>query len=106
MKHWKAALLLGALAMGGCSQEPPSSSAEVGQAQAFELTPAVIAMRWQWLNPDINSFTFRETKNVFEFRDVGRGGEVWELPRADTSLMPAGYAQFAERSFTNAMLVL
>ena len=106
MKHWKAALLLGALAMGGCSQEPPSSSAEAGQAQAFELTPAVIAMRWQWLNPDINSFTFRETKNVFEFRDVGRGGEVWELPRADTSLMPAGYAQFAERSFTNAMLVL
>ncbi len=63
-------------------------------------------MRWQWLNPEINSFTFREAKNVFEYRDVRRGGDVWELPSAETLIKPAGYAEFAERTFTNAMLVL
>src|SRR5690606_22493355 len=61
---------------------------------------------WQLLNPEINSFAFRETGNVFEYRDVHRGGDVWELPRADRFAMPAGYEAFAERSFTNALLVI
>jgi len=63
-------------------------------------------MRWQWLNPEINSFTFRETKEVFEFRDVHRGGEVWDLPRGEPLAMPGDYEAFAERTFTNAMLVI
>jgi hypothetical protein len=63
-------------------------------------------MRWQWLNPEINSFTFRETKNVFEYRDVHRGDDVWDLPRAEGFTMPGDYDEFAERNFTNAMLVL
>ena len=69
-------------------------------------SPAVMAMRWQWLNPEINSFTFRETKDVFEYREVRRGTEAWELAKADGFVIPDGYESWAERTFTNALLVL
>lgn len=46
-------------------------------------SPATVAMRWQWLNPEINSFTFRDTDAVFESRPVARSGPVWELPRRE-----------------------
>ena len=102
-----AAALAVSLALAGCTKvEEDTPPAGAQQAPVFELTPAIIAMRWQWLNPEINSFTFREAKNVFEYRDVHRGGDVWELPSAETLIKPAGYAEFAERTFTNAMLVL
>lgn len=109
-----AAVLAAALMLAGCKAEGEPAAEQPAEAQAFELTPAVIAIRWQWLNPEINSFTFREAKNVFEFRDVRHGGELWELPRADGFAMPAiefggetrDYAGFAEDTFTNAMLVL
>ena len=102
-----AAALAVSLVLAGCTKvEEDSPPADAQQAPVFELTPAVVAMRWQWLNPEINSFTFREAKDVFEYRDVRRGGDVWELPSAETLIKPAGYAEFAERTFTNAMLVL
>jgi len=69
-------------------------------------SPATVAMRWQWLNPEINAFTFRETGQVFEHRAVRRGGEVWDLPRGENFAMPGDYAALAERSFTNALLVI
>lgn len=89
-------------------------TAPVAAQSNADPSPAAIAMRWQWLNPEINSFTFRETKNVFEYRDVRSGGEVRDLPRVDGFAMPAiefggqtrDYARFAEDTFTNAMLVL
>ena len=66
-----AAALAAALALTACKQSGEPAAAEPRpEQQAFALTPAVIAMRWQWLNPEINSFTFRETKDVFEYRDV------------------------------------
>ena len=116
MVKWRttAAALAAVLALAGCKRvdEPAVTSAQ--EQQAFELTPAVIAMRWQLLNPEINSFTFRETKDVFEYRDVPAGVEAWELPRAEGLAPPAiafggetrDYARFAEDTFTNAMLVL
>jgi len=78
------------------------------------LPPAVIAMREEWLNPRINAFTFRDTKAVFEFRDVPRGGPVLPLSRAGGFAMPRDtfggadldYDAFAERTFTNAFLVI
>lgn len=101
------AALAAALALTGCKQASESAAAEPHQEQpTFELTPAVIAMRWQLLNPEINSFTFRETKNVFEYRDVRHGGEPWELANADGFAMPDGYKDWAEETFTNAFLVL
>jgi CubicO group peptidase (beta-lactamase class C family) len=113
------ALALSALALAGCTRQAPA--AQPGQPPAdrfvgktFALTPAVIAMRWQLLNPEINSFTFREMDRVFESRAVPRSGAVWDLPRQTGFAMPADafeggsydYAQFAERTRTNAMLVL
>jgi hypothetical protein len=102
-----AAVLAAALALAGCKQAAePAAEEQASEQPTFALTPAVIAMRWQWLNPEINSFTFRETKNVFEYRDVRRGAEAWELARADGFAMPDGYADWAEQTFTNAFLVL
>jgi CubicO group peptidase (beta-lactamase class C family) len=108
MTHFRmtAAVLAAALALSGCKQAAESAEEKAVEQPVFALTPAVIAMRWQWLNPEINSFTFRETKNVFEYRDVQRGAEAWELARADGFAMPDGYEDWAERAFTNAFLVL
>ena len=44
-----------------------------------EPSPAVVAMRWQWLNPEINSFTFRDTDKVFESRPVPRSAPVMNV---------------------------
>ena len=113
------ALALGALALAGCAKHADNAA----QAQTpydpfvgktFPLTPAVIAMRWQRLNPDVESFMFRDMDRVFESRPVARSGAVWDLPGASGFAMPkdlAGgqsydYAQFAERTYTNAFLVL
>jgi CubicO group peptidase (beta-lactamase class C family) len=102
-----AAALAAALTLAGCTQTDEAASAPPREVQqVFELTPAVIAMRWQLLNPEVNSFTFRETKNVFEYRDVRRGAEAWKLPDAEGFAVPEGYEAWAERTFTNAFLVL
>lgn len=77
-------------------------------------SPAVIAMREQWLNPAINSFTFRDTDKVFESRAVPRSGPVWPLATGPALAMPAHasggqtmpYAAWADRTFTNALLVM
>ena len=108
MVKWRmtAAALAAVLALAGCKRVDETAATSAQEQQAFELTPAVIAMRWQLLNPEINSFTFRETKEVFEYRDVRRGGETWELPNGEGFAMPEGYEGWAERTFTNALLVL
>jgi len=100
------ALALGALGLASCTQgEASTEAAQAETAKTFELTPAVIAMRWQLLNPDVNSFTFRDTDKVFESRPVTNGGAVWDLPEGDPLDLP-DYPAFAERTFTNAMLVI
>lgn len=83
-------------------------------AASAEPSPAVVSMRDQWLNGSINSFTFRDTDKVFESRRVARSGPVWRLPRGTALAMPqarlagqeAAYDAWAERTFTNAMLVI
>lgn len=69
-------------------------------------SPAVIAMRRQWLNPEINSFTFRDNARMFESRLVRRSGPVWRLTRTAGFAMPAGYDAWAEKTYTNAFLVI
>ncbi|MGZ3197398.1 MAG: serine hydrolase domain-containing protein, partial [Croceibacterium sp.] len=114
------ALALGALALTACAKQaaPPAAQAQTPPdrfvGKTFPLTPAVIAMRWQLLNADVNSFTFREADRVFESRAVPRSGAVWDLPAAAGFKMPAdsfgvqsyAYPQFAERTYTNAFLVI
>lgn len=102
--HLFAALALAAVA----------SPALAAAASPASLPPAVVSMREQWLNPAINSFTFRDTDRVFENRAVPREGPVWPLPRAAGFVMPGDtfggqnftYDQFAERTYTNAFLVM
>lgn len=114
-----SALALAALTLGSCAPEvepssPPVEKREIAEDRAYPLTPAVIAMRWQLLAPDVNSFTFRDAYKVFESRVIPAGEDVWELPRGANMPMPAAtsngktydYEQFAERTFTNAMLVI
>jgi CubicO group peptidase (beta-lactamase class C family) len=117
MMKWRmaATALVATACLAGCKEAGPTSSEKTeAAAEAFELTPAVIAMRWQLLNPDINSFIFREAKNVFEYRDVAPGNDVWKLSQASGFTMPSiefagrtrDYRGFAEDTFTNAMLVM
>jgi hypothetical protein len=90
------------------------SASVSAQAASEGPSSATVAMRWQWLNPEINAFTFRDTDRVFESRLVGRSGAVWDLPRGPVEEMPAfafggetrGYDRFAEDTFTNALLVV
>jgi len=102
----KAGLVVAVLAICGpaIAQQVPASGP----------SSAVVKMRWQWLNPEINSFTFRDTDKVFESRAVKRSGPVRELPRGAPMAMPSiefggetrGYERFAEDTFTNALLVI
>ncbi|WP_298195369.1 serine hydrolase [Novosphingobium sp.] len=88
----------------------------VASAQTVPAGPsaAVISMREQWLNPAVNSFTFRDTNKVFESRDVPRSGPVWPLvtgpalamPQHQSSAGSMGYNAWADRTFTNALLVM
>jgi CubicO group peptidase (beta-lactamase class C family) len=107
MRGFLAALALGTLALGSCTQGEggADTAAPTQTAKTYELTPAVIAMRWQLLNPEIESFTFRNTDKVFESRPVPHGNAVWDLPKGDPLALP-DYPAFAERTFTNAMLVI
>jgi CubicO group peptidase (beta-lactamase class C family) len=99
----KAGLLIAATALAAASA-----------GQAAGPSPATVAMRWQWLNPEINSFTFRDTDRVFEHRPVARSGPVWRLARGPVLAAPTiefggtrrDYATFAQDTFTNALLVL
>lgn len=106
-------------AVSGCEAQQPFDAAPVEAAadEVFGSLPpssATIAMRWQWLNPEVNSFTFRNTQNVFAFRTVEAPANTWELPQADGFAMPAAmvagedadYAAWADRTFTNAFIVL
>lgn len=119
--QWSGLIVaLGAVALAGCAKHvatpvsPVQTPPDPFVGKTLELTPAVIAMRWQLLNPDVESFAFRETDRVFESRAVPRSGAVWELTRQDGFTMPQDtsggqsydYSRFAERTYTNAMLVI
>lgn len=113
------AAIAAALMLAGCGSQPDNSAPATDAAghleqREFELTPAVISMRWQLLNPEVNSFTLRDTNRYMEYRVVPHSGPVWDLPTASGFTMPQvtfdgatrDYETFAEDTFTNAMLVL
>ncbi|HEY1125023.1 MAG TPA: serine hydrolase [Sphingobium sp.] len=81
-------------------------SAQDSAGKQASPSPAVIKMRQQWLNGDINSFTFRDNNRLFDTRVVKHSGAVWALPRTGDFAMPAGYQDFAEKTYTNAFLVI
>ncbi|WAT17436.1 serine hydrolase [Aurantiacibacter sp. MUD11] len=117
---FRVAAALATLALVGCEA---ASDVPVTEPHPFSLaetagseppSAATIAMRWQWLNPEVNSFTFRNTHEVFAFREVDAPESTGELARRSALSMPAGafagenvtYDEWAERTFTNAFIVL
>lgn len=88
--------------------------AAAAQSAPAGPSAAVISMREQWLNPAINSFTFRDTDKVFESRAVPRSGPVTPLASGAPIAMPQhqsatgamGYDAWADRTFTNALMVM
>ena len=110
VRIWNAVLAASvALTPVAVSAQLPAPAAVPAQP-----SPAVISMREQWLNPAVNSFTFRDTNKVFESRDVPRSGPVSPLNNGTALAMPQhqssgaamGYDAWADRTFTNALLVM
>ena len=86
----------------------------LGGSAAAQPTPAQIALRQRLIDPDVNMLTFRSIDQMFETIPVAAGGEVWELARNPAPLdftyefegQTIAAADFAERTFTNALLVI
>jgi CubicO group peptidase (beta-lactamase class C family) len=95
-------MLLCAACIGGSAAT--AQHANIGQQAS--PSPAVIKMRQQWLNPEINSFTFRDNDRMFDTLPVKRSGAIWPLAHSAGFAMPAGYQDFAERTYTNGLLVI
>ncbi len=81
---------------------------------ASDVPVAIQVLRWHMLDSEVNALTFRTMDTLFTTRTVARSGPVWHLPRRDAPLsfsytwqgqtLPA--AQFLERTYTNALLVI
>lgn len=90
-----------------CRDLAPLDPAESGPGLAYgDPSPATISMRRNWLNPEVNAFTFRETSEVFANRRVEAPREARPLPERAGFTMPGDYEAFAQGTYTNAMLVL
>ncbi len=91
----------------GCRDHAPLDDAPAGPELAFrDPSPATIAMRRQLLDPQVNSFTFREASEVFANRRVSAAAEprAWQV--AEGFAMPGDYQAFAQSTHTDALLVL
>lgn len=115
-------LAAAAVSLAGCeaAQTEPLTAPEEQGFSAEEMagseppSPATLAMRWQLLNPEINAFVFRNLDDVFAWRGVTAPEATWALPNGEGLALPAPmldggtatYDDWAEASFTNAMLVL
>lgn len=83
-------------------------------AAKSDVPAAMQQLRRAMLDADVNVLTFHNMDQLFHTRVVGRSGLPWELPRRDTPLefsysfegLPHAAADFPERTYTNAMLVM
>src|SRR5688572_27680161 len=89
---------------------PPPAPSE----PASQVSPAVQQLRRAMLDTEVNSLTFHNMDQLFTTRTVPRSGTPWILPRADHELdfkythggSTYTPAQFLERTYTNALLVM
>ncbi|WP_338242630.1 serine hydrolase domain-containing protein [Aurantiacibacter hainanensis] len=90
-----------------CRDLAPLDDAPSGPDLVYrEPSPATISMRRQLLNPEVNSFTFREMSEVWANRRVSASETPRSWREAEAFEMPEGYDAFAQSTFTDAMLVL
>lgn len=79
---------------------------------ASDVPVAVQILRWHMLD-NVSSLMFRSMDTLFTTRTVPRSGAVWEIPH-DDRLLQVDYswqgrhytAEFLERTYTNALLVM
>ncbi len=92
----------------------PVSAEPSRQETLTPLADPVVRMREHWLDADINSFTFRNSAQMFETRTVPRAGPLWEIPHSEGFQPPDyvfhgqsySYNDFVARTYTNALLVI
>ncbi len=90
-----------------CRDLAPLDPAPSGPDIVFrDPSPATISMRRHLLDPEVNSFTFREASEVWANRRVERSANARPWQVAEGFMMPEGYEQFAQSTYTDAMLVL
>jgi CubicO group peptidase (beta-lactamase class C family) len=90
----------------GCRGLAPLDAAPSGPELAYrEPSPATIAMRRLLLDPQANSFTFREASEVFVNRRVAAAEQPRAWQEADDFTMPGDYDAFAFATHTDALLV-
>lgn len=78
------------------------------------VPPAVQELRRHMLDASVNSLTFHAMDQLFYTREVTRSGPVWDLPKREMALdfrytaggSSYGAGEFADRTFTNALLIL
>jgi CubicO group peptidase (beta-lactamase class C family) len=79
-----------------------------------DVPVALQLLRWEMLETEVNSLTFRTMDVLFDTRTVARSGPVWRLPRRDQALdfsyewqgETLSAEAFLERTYTNALLVM
>ncbi|MEO9129981.1 MAG: serine hydrolase [Sphingomonas sp.] len=97
--------------IGSAQQQLPP---ELAQGAHSDVPVAIQQLRWEMLDPGVNSLTFRSMDTLFTTRTVAHSGPASLLPRADHAL-DFSYTYdgksytadaFLERTYTNAMLVM
>ena len=86
----------------------------IGGMAVAQPSDAILKVRQRFLDADINTLTFHNIDEIFETRKVMTEGRVWNLPlmpvpldfsyEYDGKTIPA--ANFPERTYTNAMLII
>src|SRR5262245_47084608 len=87
--------------------------ASVARAAA-DPPPAIIELRRHLVDGNINTLTFRSIDQMFDTRRVDTAGKASALTEAPAALdfsyefegKPIPAAEFAERTFTNALIIL
>lgn len=91
----------------GCRGLAPLDEAPAGPELAYrEPSPATVAYRRQLLNPEVNSYTFREMSEAWANRRVSAAEHPREWGEAEGFTMPGDYQAFAQATYTDALLVL
>ncbi|MWV28888.1 serine hydrolase domain-containing protein [Aurantiacibacter rhizosphaerae] len=91
----------------GCRGLAPLDDAPQGEALNYRVpSPATVAMRRQLLNPQVNSFTFREADEVFANRPVPAADAPRTWTEAEGFTMPGDYQKFAYDTHTDALMVV
>jgi hypothetical protein len=109
-----AAVLLGLGMLASLSNAQQELPAPLKVDPPSGVPVALQLLRWEMLESDVSSLTFRSMDILFDTRTVARSGAVWRLPRRDQALdftyewqgEAFSVEDFLERTYTNALLVM